>query len=235
MSKQGKKIEDIDQLLAMAGSNLSILEEEVDIKVQKEYFEMVNLLSKRTENYQKTSKQYLENINDLYDDTIDPEIKKKMLVVLATLDDVSVYRAIENFSKQDTPLKKWAIIALQQSRMLLQSTLLDDPGVFISTGLGGQGLLLRYFSFQQNTLKNEAETAINNAQGCIESTEFKGNYAVMLLLLPLKTELQPLFAGIIDECNQYGNFLHENMIITNVKKLTDEEIMHLLHAKNKPE
>ena len=199
MSKQGKKIEDIDQLLAMAGSNLSILEEEVDIKVQKEYFEMVNLLSKRTENYQKTSKQYLENINDLYDDTIDPEIKKKMLVVLATLDDVSVY------------------------------------------------LLLRYFcvffyrvpgdlpSFQQNTLKNEAETAINNAQGCIESTEFKGNYAVMLLLLPLKTELQPLFAGIIDECNQYGNFLHENMIITNVKKLTDEEIMHLLHAKNKPE
>ena len=105
MSKQGKKIEDIDQLLAMAGSNLSILEEEVDIKVQKEYFEMVNLLSKRTENYQKTSKQY-------------PEIKKKMLVVLATLDDVSVYRAIENFSKQDTPLKKWAIIALQQSRML---------------------------------------------------------------------------------------------------------------------
>ena len=98
MSKQGKKIEDIDQLLAMAGSNLSILEEEVDIKVQKEYFEMVNLLSKRTENYQKTSKQYLENINDLYDDTIDPEIKKKMLVVLATLDDVSVYLAIENFS-----------------------------------------------------------------------------------------------------------------------------------------
>ena len=80
-----------------------------------------------------------------------------------------------------------------------------------------------------------AKTAINNAQGCIESTEFKGNYAVMLLLLPLKTELQPLFAGIIDECNQYGNFLHENMIITNVKKLTDEEIMHLLHAKNKPE
>lgn len=106
MSKQGKKIEDIDQLLAMAGSNLSILEEEVDIKVQKEYFEMVNLLSKRTENYQKTSKQYLENINDLYDDTIDPEIKKKMLVVLATLDDVSVYRAIENFFETRHSLKK---------------------------------------------------------------------------------------------------------------------------------
>lgn len=246
MSKQEKKIEDIEQLLAIAGSNLNILEEEVDIKVQKEYFEMVNLLSKQTKDYPEISKQYLENINDLFDEAIDPEVKKKMLVILATLDDVSVYRTIENLSKQDTPLKKWAIIALQQSRMLLQSALLDDPGVFISTGLGGQGLLLRYFCvffyrvpgqlqpFQQNILDNEAEAAITSAGGHIESSEFKQNYAIMLLLLPLKTDLQPLFAGIIDECNQYGNFLHQNMIITNVKKLTDEEIMQLLHSPKKP-
>lgn len=245
MGKQGKKIEDMNQLLAMAGSNLNILEEEVDIKVQKEYFEMLNLLSKEMEDYQSLSKQYLENINDLFDSAVDPEIKKKMLVVLATLDDVAVYRSIENFSKQDTPLQKWSIIALQQSRMLLQSTLLDDPGVFISTGLGGHGLLLRYFcvffnkitgnlpAFQQNILKNETETAITKAQGNVESIEFKEEYTIALLLLPLKTELQPLFTGIIDECNQYGHFLHENMIITNVKKLSEDEIHQLLSNKNK--
>jgi len=243
MSKQGKKIEDIDQLLAMAGSNLNILEEEVDIKVQKEYFDMVALLSKNEDDYHEISKQYLENINDLYDEAIDEEVKKKMLVVLATIDDVAVYRTIENFSKRTTPLQKWAIIALQQSRMLIQSALLDDPGVFISTGLGGQGLLLRYFCvffnrqsgpllpFQQNTLKNETEVAITASGGKIESAEFKDNYTIMLLLLPLQTDLQPLFAGIINECNQYGNFLHENMIITNVKKLSEEEILHLLHTK----
>ena len=100
MEKQGKKIEDIDQLLAMAGSNLNILEEEVDIKVQKEYFEMLNSLARETKNYQALSKQYLENINDLFDENITLEIKKRMLVVLATLDEVTVYRAIENFSKQ---------------------------------------------------------------------------------------------------------------------------------------
>lgn len=245
MGKQGKKIEDMNQLLAMAGSNLNILEEEVDIKVQKEYFEMLNLLSKEMEDYQSLSKQYLENINDLFDSAVDPEIKKKMLVVLATLDDVAVYRSIENFSKQDTPLQKWSIIALQQSRMLLQSTLLDDPGVFISTGLGGHGLLLRYFcvffnkipgnlpAFQQNILKNETETAITKAQGNVESIEFKEEYTIVLLLLPLKTELQSLFTGIIDECNQYGHFLHENMIITNVKKLSEDEIHQLLSNKNK--
>lgn len=247
MGKQRKKIEDIEQLLAMAGSNLNILEEEVDIQVQKEYFGLVSLLSKQTEEYPKLSKQYLENIDDLFNAATDEEVKKKMLVVLATLDDVSVYRTIENFSKQDTPLKKWAIIALQQSRMLLQSTLLDDPGIFISTGLGGQGLLLRYFcvffhrqagalpAFQQNILKNETETAIHAAGGKIETIETKTNYTTMLLLLPLKTNLQPLFAGVIDECNQYGHFLHKNMIITNVKKLNETEILKLLHSKNPAE
>lgn len=244
MGKREKKIEDINQLLAMAGSNLNILEEEVDIKVQKEYFELAELLSKSPENYQKISKEYLENINDLFDEAIDEEVKKSMLVVLATVDDVAVYRTIENYSKQDSPLQKWAVIALQQSRMLLQSNLLDDPGVFISTGLGGHGLLLRYFcvffnrtsgplqSFQQNILKNETEAAINAAEGNIETVEFKDDFTTMLLLLPLKIDLQPLFAGIIDECNQYGNFLHENMIITNVKKLTEEEIHQLLSSQN---
>lgn len=245
MRKLGNNIENIDQLLAMDDSKLNILEEEVDIEVQKEYFKMEHLLSKRTKDYQRRCKQYLENINDLYDNTIDPEIKKEMLIVLATLYNVPVYRAIEKFSKQDTPLKKWAIIALQQSRILLESNLLDDPGIFISTGLGGHGLSLRYFcvffyrapkdllAFQQNMLKNETETAIKKAQGYIESMEFKGHYTVMLLLLPLKTDIQRFFTGIIDECNLYGNFLNENMIITNIKKLTDEEIIQSLHGKNK--
>ena len=244
MSKKSeKKIEDISQLLAMAGANLNILEEEVDIAVQKQYFAMQETLSKSQEDYQNACKQYVENINDLFDDAIDEEIKKRMLVILATVDDISIYRAIENFSKQDTPLKKWAVIALQQSRMLIQSTLLDDPGVFISTGLGGQGSLLRYFcvfvnrntgeleDFQRSIIKNETEAAILPLKGIIEQIDFSDVYTTMLILLPIDTDLQPLFTTIIDECNQYGNFLHENMIITNVKKLDDSEIRTILHSR----
>lgn len=168
-----------------------------------------------------------------------------MLIVLATVDDVTVYRTIENFSKQNTPLQKWAIIALQQSRMLLQSNLLDDPGIFISTGLGGHGLLLRYFcvffyrtpgdlqTFQQNILTTETETAIKTAQGSIEHVEFKNDFATMLLLLPGYKQICNLYSQeLLTSVINMANFLHENMIITNVKKLSEEEIYQLLRNKN---
>lgn len=103
------------------------------------------------------------------------------------------------------------------------------PIFFVCFFIGTPGDLQ---TFQQNILTTETETAIKTAQGSIEHVEFKNDFATMLLLLPLQTDLQPLFAGIIDECNQYGNFLHENMIITNVKKLSEEEIYQLLRNKN---
>ena len=59
-----KKWENISELLAQVGSNLNILEEEVDIKVQKEYFNLAKMLSTNAEKYQILCKQYLEQIND---------------------------------------------------------------------------------------------------------------------------------------------------------------------------
>lgn len=245
MGVKNNRIDNIEDLIAMAGSHLNILEEEVDIEVQKDYFDIAKTFGKHTEEYSELSKQYLENINDLFDEKISADIKKRMLIILATIDDVSVYRTIENFSKQEGDLQKWAIIALQQSRMLLQSILLDDPGVFISTGLGGQGLLLRYFcvlfnntseslqAFQQNIVRQEAEAAIQAAQGVFETIEFKSEYTSMLLLLPLHIDLQSLFSELIDECNQYGNFLREKMIVTNVKKFSEEEVNELLQGEDK--
>lgn len=241
--KIGKNWKDINEFLSNAGDNLNILEEEVDLAVQKEYFDIVQELSQKPRQYKQLSSRYVEEINTLFDESADPEIKKKMLVVLASIDDISVYRAIEAFSKTDTPLKKWAVIALQQSRMLIQSTLLDDPGIFISTGLGGQDGLLRYFcvflyrnkealqEFQQQIVYNETAAALKPCKGVIEQIQFFEAYCTLLLLLPLNADLKSLFEKTIDECNLYGNFLHENMIVTNVKKLSEEEILSILNKK----
>ena len=242
-----KKIEknwkDIDDLLSKMGPNLNILEEEIDITVQTEYFQLVSFFSKYPDKYKELCQQYRNSIEDLFDETVKSSVKKRMLVILATLDDIAVYRKIEAFSKLETPLKKWAVIALQQSRMLIQSTLLDDPGVFISTGLGGHANLLRYFcvflnrdddklqEFQQNILINETESALKPLKGSIEQIDFQEGYSVFLLLLPINADLKKIFENIINECNLYGHFLNDNMIVTNVKKLSKEEISEIINRK----
>ncbi|MDR1756203.1 MAG: hypothetical protein LBR65_04485 [Culturomica sp.] len=233
----------LNKALAEAGDNLNILEEEVDIEVQKSYFRLAERLSEKEGAFRRLGKVYASRPDDLFDESVDPEEKKKMLVVLSTVDDIAIYRVLEKFSKTDSPLKKWAVIALQQSRMLIQSGLLEDPGVFISTGLGGQGLLLRYFcvlihqsiepllEFQQHIVRNETESALKPLNGQVEQICFCNGYSTLLLLLPIHTNLKDLFEGIIEESNQYGHFLLENLIITNVKKLTKEEIDGILKKR----
>lgn len=236
MEDEASEIANLDELLRFAGDNLNIFQDEVDFTVQQQFLNTLKRFSKNPEKCEELRKKYAENIQDLFDENVSEQEKKKMLVILSTIDDVSIFRTIESISQQEGPLQKWAIIAAQQSRMLLQSNLLDTPGVFISSGLGGRGQLLRYFCvffynhldtlqpFQQNTVRNETDSIIRNAGGEVESIEFKEKFVISLVLLPLQADLSKAFSDILDECNQYGNFLHPNIIITNVRKLTDEEI-----------
>lgn len=172
---------------------------------------------------------------DLFDEAIDEEKKKVLLVTLSMVNDISIYRTIEAFQKQDTPLKPWATIALQQSRMLIQSNLLDESTVFVSTGLGGHGTQLRYFCVY---IANNGDHVTILSMGYCQKRNRTGNYKeqrgnrtirhfekyiTFTLLLPIEANLKDIFNSIIDECNTYGNFLQEN-IITNVKKLSTEEI-----------
>lgn len=155
MDKNTEQWNEINELLSKNGAHLNVLEEEIDIEIQREYFNLAHSITEKPRKFKQLCKKYTENINQLFDENIPEKQKKEMLTVLATLDDISIYRAIENFSKQDTPLKSWATVALQQSRMLIQSNLLEDPEIFISTGLGGRGNLLRYFCVFLNRQKGE--------------------------------------------------------------------------------
>lgn len=229
--------------LLSRGGELNILEEEIDVEVQRQYMQYIERMSREHAIDDAALETIRVDSDRLFDASVEEEEKKRLLILLATVDDVAAYRKIESFSQLDTPLKKWATIALQQSRMLIQSTLLDESTVFVSTGLGGQGNLLRYFcvfmagtgirlqAYQHNTVKNETELAVAQSKGETESFEFHSRYVSCILLLPIQVNLKELFEGIIDECNTYGNFLTGNMIITNVKKMTPQEIDQVVQKR----
>jgi hypothetical protein len=234
--------ERIQDIFGHFPGNLSILEEQIDIELQMEYFEY-------SRDFKKSN--ISENIpairNDLYNSGHSLAGKKKLLVQLASVEEVEAYRTIEKYlDKPDAELRDWAILAFQESRMLLQSKLLDENQVFISTGLGGKGFRLRYFvvlvnnfdkaydAFQQKLIKNELEFFLKKHDAELEQVSFVESYCSLLAIVPINASIRDIFKSAIAECNEYGDFIKPNFIVTNVKKLTIEEIREFLRKQEGP-
>lgn len=228
-----------DTLQKMAGTvtqNLNILEEKIDVKLQMEYFEI--------------SKKVKENLNideikNKKDQLFNPELseneKKELLCSLASLEDVEIFRIIEKFASiKDNLLHDWAVLALQESRMLLKSALLNENQVFISTGLGGKENKLRYFivlicndnqqidDLKKRIIHSELNFGLKKQNCEMEKISFNKKYAAILSLIPIDIAITDLLKSIIGECNKIGDFLKPNFLITNVKEFELDEIDSLI-------
>lgn len=227
----------IQKVLENLPENFSILEEQIDIDIQLKYFETANKIRRKT-----NAEELLKHSDELYLAEVNVERKREILLSIAVLDDVKAFRTIEKFvSVAEGEIKQWAVLAMQESRMLIQSSLLEEQQVFISTGLGGKGQKLRYYvvfinkkqneiltGTQQKLLKDELIYQLNQSDGEFETMDFSEGFSTVLVMLPLQTDLKKLFRNIIDECNQYGDFLDDDMIVTNVKVMSRNEILEML-------
>ena len=72
-------------------------------------------------------------------------------------------------------------------------------------------------------------------EGILEEITFDKELAEALLLLPVKSDIQDVFSSVINECNEYGNFVRQDIIITNVKRMTTEEIRDFIDRKGNNE
>ncbi|MDB4582062.1 hypothetical protein N9164_02820 [Draconibacterium sp.] len=230
--------DNIQKALENLPENFNILEEQIEVEIQMKYFEFAKKVRDKD-----IADECFEDRESLFSPEISMERKKEILASIAGLDEVKAYRTIEKFvDKSDGEIKQWGILALQESRMLLQSSLLDEQQVFISTGLGGKGRMLRYFvvfinnvehemlsNIQQKLVKDELIYEVKGNAGEFESMDFMEGFSSALVMLPLMVDIKKVFQNVIDECNQYGNFLNEDMIVTNVKVMSRGEIIQLLH------
>jgi hypothetical protein len=229
----------IQEALENIPENFNVLEEQIDVQLQMEYFQFSRKLRE-----EENLSGMIDDAGMLFNPLVEEETRKKILVALASSAEVEAFRTIERFLKNPDPgLKDWAILALQESRMLLQSSLLDEQQVFISTGLGGRGRSLRYFvvflnkegsgltNMQKKLLQDELKYVVEKNEGELEEFQVMLDFTTAMVILPLKAALKDIFRGIIDECNQYGNFLDDDMVITNVKKLNTAEIVEILQQQ----
>jgi hypothetical protein len=229
----------IQEIFGEVPGTFSILEEKIDIDLQMEYFEFSRTIKKDLDEV-----MVMERRDQIFDFNRDTGVRKSLFAMLASLEDVLAYRTIEKYLKEGhQELRNWAILALQESRMLLESKLLEENQVFISTGLGGKGSKLRYFvvligkeiinfsDLQKKILKTEFEDILVKCDAEIEKIDFLGPFATLVVMVPLKVALKDVFRSAITECNQYGDFIKSNFIITNVKELNVAEIKDFLQKQ----
>lgn len=230
----------LQEYFGLDEGNISILEQTIEPSTQLEYFEF-----SRNHSHTKTEEEIINSKDVLFDQSFPVEGKKSTLVELASLNSAEAYRTIERYLHQpNIKLYDWACLALQESRLHLESNLLDESKVLISTGLGGKGLKLRYFIvlFTPNDIEiTERQKEIIRKELCyflprygaeLEDILFEESFASILACVPMKVNLQNLFRQIIVECNQLGEFLFNDFIITNLKALHTEEIRELLRVNN---
>jgi hypothetical protein len=225
--------DNLKDLLDKTGGKFNIFEEQIDVDMQVEFFEQAN---KDLE--EKIELGDLENVTkELFRKDVSVDLKKKLLVQLSNSKEVEHYRLIEKFIKTSKfDLRSWSILALQHARISLESDLLDEQQVFISTGLGGKGENLRYFfvgklkgsktfsSSQIQIIKNEFDIQFKKNNSIIEKIDFFNNFFTIITLIPISLPISDVIVESISQANNFGSFLHDQYLVTNVKILDVDEI-----------
>ena len=235
----------LNEYLDIGEEGICLLEEQIDSDTQLEYFEY----SKNQEKTQ-SAEEVFQQTPLIFDQATSEDHKKKILVQLASLDDVEAYRTIEKYLRQpNSKLYEWAYLALQESRLLLESKFLEENKVLITTGLGGKGLKLRYFivlftsdgsnltDLQKKIISSELQYTLGRKGAEIEHLHFEDGFASVLTVVPIRVPVQRLFDKVVRELQtvielEFGDFLFNDYIITNVKILNLQEIRELLSINN---
>jgi hypothetical protein len=230
----------LNEYLNIGDEGINILEEQIDSDTQYEYFEY-----SRAHKNKNDSEEIFLSRNEIFDNDTSIDRMKKILVALATINNVEAYRTIEKYlRKPENDLYDWALLALQESRLLLESKLLEENKVLITTGLGGKGLKLRYFivyftsdgsamtDLQKKIIQSELHYTLKRSGAELEDILFKDSFACLLTIVPLQISVHDLFKKILNECNEFGGFLFDDFIITNMKVLSLDEINEMLAINN---
>lgn len=230
-----------DSLEHMKG-NIHIIEAQIDVDVQMKFYSYSNDLKDESDSADLEKEDQI-----LSSEESSIEDKKHSLAMISNIPDAKAYRIIERYAaRSDNELKDWTTLALLKSRITLETDLSDEKQMVISTGLGGKDNKLRFFvlvlsekkelftDFQKKTIQREFPYFLEKSDCEIEEISIMDNYFTLLILVPIMADLQIILDAPLNECNQYGDFLDKDYVITNVRKIPEPEIIQLLNKMKSP-
>ena len=214
-----------------------LIDEAIDLSMQEEYLRFSQRIDFDKINYEEV----LTESDKLFNDDSPVELKKRIFILLAHLGTPESCRTIEKYLRiAQGDLRHWALLSLNECRILLESALLQEEAGLISTGLGGKDNNLRYYFVvsskggqpfsenHRNTLKRGFETISLKYKSEIEEINFEAIYAMIGILIPMDVAVGEVIEEGISECNKMSEFLSPDYYVTNIKKPTPEEISKYL-------
>ncbi len=230
--------EDIRNFLENLPEKFSILEEGVDIQIQKEYISH----SETFDRGELTENETFGLGNMLFEENQPLEKKKGVLVLLAHLGTIQAFRQIEKYKNYShNQLKEWTLLALQECKMFLESYLLDESIGLISSGLGGLANRLRYFflvlpltnqSFtkkEKNIVEDEFILVCKDLNSILETVNFSDTFIGVTVLVPLDVAIGNVIETGIKKCNELGDFVFEYYYTTNANIPKQSEIIDIIN------
>jgi hypothetical protein len=212
---------------------IKIINLQVDMKIQMEYFDLLS------EVCHGRNPETLANIpkEKAFDHKIPLAYRKRMLVWLSCSEEVDVLRELEQYEKGcPENIKDFVSMCVYQCRANIESALLGEHYAVVASGMGGEGNKIRYFAAlttlsgeawnatEQHLLSEELKLASKEQDTVIELLEFSGKYAKILLLTPITLSPVTVIRNAKDASNALGAFIGQQEVITNVSRLSDEEL-----------
>lgn len=242
MKEEGDVFKRFRDSFSKMDGHFHILEQRVPVELQMEYFKYSEQVRKERAKPDLNDMDYTAFRESLSNPESTTDYKKYILSMLATSREVKAYRMLEDYVQHpDEDVSNWAYMALMESRISLESELSDEKQIYISTGLGGKGEKLRFYvlmlsrdrkpfqEYQRKVIEREFAYFLPKADCEIERLTIGEQYVELVFLIPVRADIKLTLDKVINECNQYGDFLSDIFTITNVKELTQQEVTDIIN------
>ena len=242
MKEEGDVFKKFRDSFSKMDGHFHILEQRVPVELQMEYFKYSEQVRKERAKPDLNDMDYTAFRESLSNPESTTDYKKYILSMLATSREVKAYRMLEDYVQHpDEDVSNWAYMALMESRISLESELSDEKQIYISTGLGGKGEKLRFYvlmlsrdrkpflEYQRKVIEREFAYFLPKADCEIERLTIGEQYVELVFLIPVRADIKLTLDKVINECNQYGDFLSDIFTITTVKELTEQEVTDIIN------
>ena len=169
--------------------------------------------------------------------------KRDLLTVLSSIKLPRVFEVLKDFIDYgDRSLREWATMARMGCRLNLIEDFTGDNMIFVASGLGGDGDLIRYnlvllncldrpFSdFERGMIDKECRYHLDRFSGKMDSLEITDQYARLVFLLPVVKSPGRFLNDLLASINEFHSLVSCPDTISSEEYFTSGKCVELFES-----